>query len=48
MTCAYVILEISPEAHAEIKAKLLAAGYQHAVDGDTLDMQGIALEPEDE
>ncbi len=45
-THTYVVLEISPEAHAEIKAKLLAAGYSHAIDGETVDMQGIAVEPE--
>ena len=46
MTYTYAVLEVSPAAHAEIKAKLLAAGYQHAIDGDTIDMHGIALEPE--
>lgn len=45
-TYTYAILEVSPAAHAEIKAKLLAAGYQHAIDGDTIGMHGIALEPE--
>jgi hypothetical protein len=44
-TNTYVVLDISPAAHAEIKAKLLAGGYQHAIDGDTIDMHGIALEP---
>jgi hypothetical protein len=44
-THTYVILEISPEAHAEIKAKLLAADYGHAIDGETIDMHGIALQP---
>ena len=44
-THTYVVLDISPAAHAEIKAKLLAGGYQHAIDGDTIDMHGIALEP---
>ena len=47
MTYTYAVLEVSPAAHAEIKAKLLAAGYQHAIEGDTIDMQGIALEPEE-
>ena len=46
MTYTYAVLEVSPAAHAEIKAKLLAAGYQHAIKGDTIDMHGIALEPE--
>lgn len=45
-THTYAVLEISPEAHAEIKAKLLKAGYQHAISGETIDMHGIALESE--
>jgi len=44
-THTYVVLEISPEAHAEIKAKLLAAGYSDQIHGDTIDMHGIAVEP---
>ena len=48
MTYTYAVLEVSPAARAEIKAKLSAAGYQHAIDGDTIDMHGIALEPETE
>jgi hypothetical protein len=44
-THTYVVMELSPAAHAEIKAKMLAAGYQHAIDGDTIDMHGIAVEP---
>ena len=47
-TYTYAVLEVSPAAHAEIKAKLLAAGYQQAINGDTIDMHGIALEPEAE
>ena len=46
-THTYAILEVSPAAHAEIKAKLLAADYGHAIAGDTIDMHGIALEPEE-
>jgi hypothetical protein len=45
-THTYAILEISPEAHAEIKAKLLVAGYGDQIDGETIDMHGIAVEPE--
>ena len=45
-TYTYVIMELSPAAHAEIKEKMLAAGYQHAIDGETIDMHGIAVEPE--
>jgi hypothetical protein len=44
-THTYAVLEISPEAHAEIKAKLLAAGYEDQIHGDTVDMHGIAVEP---
>lgn len=46
-THTYVVLDISPEAHADIKAKFLAAGYGHSIDGDTIDMHGIALEPKE-
>lgn len=43
-TRTYALLEVSPEAHAEIKALLLAAGYDHAVNADgEIDMHGIAL-----
>lgn len=45
-THTYTILKISAAAHAEIKGKLLAVGYSHAIDGETVDMQGIAVEPE--
>lgn len=40
------ILEISPEAYAEIAGKLKKAGYSHAFDGETIDMHAIALEPD--
>ncbi len=45
MTHTYALMEVSRAAFDEIKAKLLAAGYDHAVhdDGATLDMHGIAL-----
>lgn len=51
MSHTYAVLEVSPEAFAEIKAKLLAAHYDHAlsVDGDgveTIDMHGIGLQVE--
>lgn len=43
----YAILEVSPEVYAEIRAKLEAAGYEHALhredDGEVIDMHGIAL-----
>lgn len=44
-TYTYVTMELSEAAHAEIKAKMLAAGYGHAVHGDTIDMHGIAVIP---
>ncbi len=46
-THTYVILEISPAAFAEIKAKLEAAGYQHTfMSGGEIDMHGIAVKAE--
>ena len=42
-TYTYVLLDVSPEAYREIRAKLEAAGYDHAIDGQHLDMHGIAL-----
>ncbi|HEY8578181.1 MAG TPA: hypothetical protein VIL88_17785 [Devosia sp.] len=38
-----VYLAISRAAHDEIRGKLEAAGYQHAIDGIELDMHGLAL-----
>jgi hypothetical protein len=50
-TYTYAILDVSQAAFEEIKAKLEAAGYQHAFgedDGRTvIDMHGIAVAPED-
>ena len=47
MTYTYVIMEVSMEVYAEIKDKLEAAGYQHALHEErgriVLDMHGIAL-----
>lgn len=49
-THTYAILEISQAAYEEIKAKLEAAGYQHAFhdnDGEiVIDMHGIAVKGE--
>lgn len=46
-THTFAILELSGQAVAEIREKLLAAGYQHAlleVDGkEAIDMHGIAV-----
>jgi hypothetical protein len=46
MTHTYAVLEVSKEAFEEIKTKLLAAGYQHAIDDDEgiIDMHGIGLQ----
>ncbi len=46
-THTYAILEVSSAVYAEIRAKLVAAGYHHALhkddDGEAIDMYGIAL-----
>lgn len=40
----YVTMALSPEAYQEIRGKMLAAGYQHAIDRDgAVDMHGIAV-----
>lgn len=47
-THTYAILEVSPAVYAEIRAKLEAAGYEHAfivdIGGEAIDMHGIALQ----
>jgi hypothetical protein len=48
-THTYAILEVSPKAYDEIKKKLIAAGYTHAITGagrekEVVDMHGIALQ----
>jgi hypothetical protein len=47
VTHTYAILEVSPTTYAEIRAKLLTAGYEHAFHcddkGDAIDMHGIAI-----
>jgi hypothetical protein len=49
MSHTYAILTVSRRTFDEIKQKLRAAKYDQAfVDVETLDMHGIALEPEDE
>jgi hypothetical protein len=48
-TYTYAVLDVSAECYAEIRAKLAAAGYEHAFhrsDSDyveVIDMHGIAL-----
>lgn len=47
-THTYVTLDVSTAAYEEIKKKLLAAGYDHAINSDgEIDMQGIALVEEE-
>lgn len=47
MTHAYVLLEVSRQAYEEIHAKLLEAGYDHAVnEKGEIDMHGIAIAPD--
>ena len=43
-TYTYAVLGVSLAAYDEIRAKLEAAGYQHAfINGDEIDMHGLAL-----
>lgn len=46
MTYTYAVMKVSPSCFEEIKNKLIAVQYEHALhnDGTTLDMHGIALE----
>ncbi len=46
MTYTYAILDVSLTTFNEIRAKLDAAGYQHAFDRDVIDMHGIAVRAE--
>lgn len=43
MTYSFAMLEISPAAYAEIRAKLKDAGYTHLLGRHEIDMQGIAV-----
>jgi hypothetical protein len=50
-THTYVILPLSPAAYREIRAKLLEAGYVHAVQDvgtpeERIDMHGLAVQRE--
>lgn len=47
-TYTYVKLQLNRAAFDEIKTKLEAAGYQHAIskDGQCIDMHGLAIVPE--
>lgn len=44
-THTYVIMDLSEAAYNEIREKMVAADYGHAIDGKTIDMHGIAVEP---
>lgn len=44
MSHTYALLDVSPSSYEEIKAKLLEAGYSHAInDRGEIDMHGLAL-----
>lgn len=45
-TTTYVILDVSPSTYEEIYLKLRAAGYDHLINGGTINMHGLALEAE--
>lgn len=47
-TYTYAILNISPEAYAEIKAKLLDEGYDNKIGNEIIDLHGIAFRAEPE
>lgn len=48
MTHTYVKLGLSSEAYSEIREKLEAAGYHHAIHEDgVIDMHGLAIEEKD-
>ena len=47
MTYTYVLMGVSPQCYQEIRDRLLAAGYSHAINREgELDLHGIALVPE--
>lgn len=50
MTHTFVTLPISAAAYEEIKAKLIAAGYDHCIEesNDLIDLHEIALKKEEE
>jgi hypothetical protein len=44
MTHTYVVMEVSGAAYTEIRDKLSAAGYDHAINSEgEIDMHGIAI-----
>lgn len=42
-THTYAVLEVTPMAYVEIRRALQKAGYDHAFNGDEIDMHGIGL-----
>ena len=48
MSHTFVTLEVGQAVFAEIHAKLLEAGYEHALTEDCIDMHGLALVPSPE
>jgi hypothetical protein len=46
MTHTYAIVEVSPSVYDEVKATLIAAGYEHAIDDreGVIDLDGLALQ----
>lgn len=45
MTYTYATMQLSKAAYDEIKSKLLAAGYDHAISDKGLDMTHIMVTP---
>lgn len=43
-TYTYVLVPVSQLAFEEVRRKLEQAGYGHAIDGNIIDMHGLALE----
>jgi hypothetical protein len=50
MTYTFVVLKLSQAAFQEVRDKMVAAGYEHALDrngdGELVDMHGIAVQAE--
>ncbi len=46
MSRTYALLDVPQEFFDFVKERMEEAGYEHAIDGDVIDMHGIALTPE--
>ncbi len=44
-TRTYALLEVPQELFDLVKGRMIDAGYEHAINGDEIDMHGIALTP---